>query len=68
MDEYRVFWTAFMDLLSEPRGRNDMIPWTAIRLYSNDVTVPVDDLKAVIWALDSQLRAWWKANPQQADT
>ena len=57
-----------MDLLSEPRGRNDMIPWTAIRLYSNDVTVPVDDLKAVIWALDSQLRAWWKANPQQADT
>jgi len=63
-----VYWTAFMDLLSEPRGQNGMIPWTAIRQYSHDAKVPVDDLKAVVWALDSQLRAWWRANPQQAET
>lgn len=63
-----MYWTAFMDLLSEPRGHNGMIPWTAVRQYSIDARIPVDDLKAVIWNLDSQLRAWWKANPQQADT
>lgn len=68
-DHFRVYWTAFIDLLGEPRGSNGMIPWTAIQQYASQDTIrtPVDLLKTVVWNLDYQLKLWWKANPPEAN-
>jgi hypothetical protein len=61
-DEYRIYWTAFIDLIScRPPGGKAMIPWTAIQQFASTQGIPVDELKTVIWSLDHQLREWWKA-------
>jgi hypothetical protein len=59
--EYRIYWTAFIDLTNDRLHPGSPIPWTAIHTYSTHLGVPVDDLKVVIWELDAALRRHWEA-------
>lgn len=54
--EDRLYWTAFVDLVTCRQIQAGPIPWTAIERYATRYDLPLDELKHIVWLLDGELR------------
>lgn len=60
--EIRIYWTAFLDLLTCRRIAGGPIPFSDIATYADRYKLGLEELKHLIWGLDDQLREHYRGD------